>query len=289
MSDHTGNGQYDGMTSPCSPRVLAISNQKGGVGKTTTAINLGAAFAATGERVLIIDLDPQGNAGSGLGMDREAGRASIHHTLMREALLEDSILESDIPLLDCAPSTMDLLGLESELASADGRTHRLAGAIDAMVTRSARTRNPRRDYAYILIDCPPSLNLLTVNALCAADAVIVPLQCEFFALEGLAQLVEMIEHVRGSLNPRLNVQGIVLTMFDRRNSLSQQVEQNVRAFFGGRVYETAIPRNIRICEAPSHGQPVLLYDDKCAGSKAYIRLTAEIIQRERGLRMASGN
>jgi chromosome partitioning protein len=271
----------DGAARP-RPRVLAIANQKGGVGKTTTAINLGTALAAVGEQVLVVDLDPQGNASTGLGIPRQGSRKSTYHVLIGEAELQDVTTESGIPRLDCAPSTMDLLGAELELAGMERKAHRLHDAIDRMV------QAPERDgrYTYVLLDCPPSLNLLTINALTAADAVLVPLQCEFFALEGLSQLLKTVERVRASLNARLSIQGVVLTMFDRRNSLSEQVAQDVRGVLGDKVYNTVIPRNVRVCEAPSYGKPVLLYDYACAGSQAYIRLASEIIQREHALRAA---
>ena len=258
-------------------RVLAVANQKGGVGKTTTAINLGTALAAVGETVLVVDLDPQGNASTGLGLARRAGMQSTYHVLMGDAKLERVIVGSGIPRLDCAPSTMDLLGAELELSAIDRKSHRLA---DALAGLSAKR------YSYAIVDCPPSLNLLTINALCAADAVLVPLQCEFFALEGLSQLIKTVERVRANLNPKLTIQGVVLTMFDKRNSLSEQVAQDVRGVLGEKVYQTVIPRNVRISEAPSYGKPVLLYDNACAGSQAYIRLASEIIRRERTLRAA---
>ena len=263
-------------------RILAIANQKGGVGKTTTAINLGTALAAVGEHVLIVDLDPQGNASTGLGIQRRHGQRSTYHVLMGEASLRRRHRRSGIPRLDCAPSTMDLLGAELELAEISRKTYRLFDAMHALAERPAG----RSPYSYILADCPPSLNLLTINALSAADAVLVPLQCEFFALEGLSQLLKTVERVRANLNPRLSVQGVVLTMFDRRNSLSEQVAQDVRSVLGEKVYQTVIPRNVRVSEAPSHGKPVLLYDNACAGSQAYIRLASEIIRRERDLRAA---
>jgi chromosome partitioning protein len=263
------------------PRVLAIANQKGGVGKTTTAINLGTALAAVGEQVLVIDLDPQGNASTGLGITRRQGQGSSYHVLMGEAELQKVIVNSGIPRLDCVPSTMDLLGAELELAEISRKTYRLA---DAILRLASGTTSPT--YSYILVDCPPSLNLLTINALSAADAVLVPLQCEFFALEGLSQLLKTVDRVRNNLNPRLAIQGVVLTMFDRRNSLSEQVAQDVRSVLGEKVYETVIPRNVRVSEAPSHGKPVLLYDHNCLGSQAYIRLASEIIRRERELRAA---
>ncbi len=264
-----------------APRILALANQKGGVGKTTTAINLGTALAAVGETVLIVDLDPQGNASTGLGVARRPQQRSTYHMLMGEAELADVIVSSGIPRLDCAPSTMDLLGAELELSEISRKTYRLADAIQRLVTDTSHKR-----YSYILADCPPSLNLLTINALSAADAVLVPLQCEFFALEGLSQLLKTVERVKGTLNPRLAVQGVVLTMFDRRNSLSEQVAQDVRSVLGDKVYQTVIPRNVRVSEAPSYGKPVLLYDHECAGSQAYIRLASEIIRRERDLRAA---
>lgn len=267
---------------PLAPRILAVANQKGGVGKTTTAINLGTALAAVGENVLIVDLDPQGNASTGLGIQRRTHQQSTYHVLLGEASLRDVIVESGIPRLHCAPSTMDLLGAEIELATIDRKTYRLADAIGAL----CKTADASRSYSYILVDCPPSLNLLTINSLSAADAVLVPLQCEFFALEGLSQLIRTVDRVKTSLNPRLSIQGVVLTMFDRRNNLSEQVADDVRSVLGDKVYQTVIPRNVRISEAPSHGKPVLLYDHACVGSQAYIRLASEIIQRERELRAA---
>jgi chromosome partitioning protein len=262
-------------------RILAVANQKGGVGKTTTAINLGTALAAVGETVLIIDLDPQGNASTGLGIARRPGQKSSYHVLMGEAGLGEVIVESGIPRLACAPSTMDLLGAELELAEIDRKTFRLADAIKKL----QREAGPAR-YSYILVDCPPSLNLLTINSLSAADAILVPLQCEFFALEGLSQLLKTVERVRANLNPKLAIQGVVLTMFDRRNSLSEQVAADVRSVLGDKVYQTVIPRNVRVSEAPSYGKPVLLYDNACLGSQAYIRLASEVIKRERRLRAA---
>ncbi len=261
------------------PRILAVANQKGGVGKTTTAINLGTALAAVGEKVLIIDIDPQGNASTGLGIARERNRQSTYHVLVGEATLSSIIVESEIPGLDCAPSTMDLLGAELELAQFDRKTYRMKDAVELMQKESIHNRN----YSYILYDCPPSLNLLTINALSSADAVLVPLQCEFYALEGLSQLLKTVERVRSSLNSGLSVQGIVLTMYDKRNSLSEQVADDVRSVLGEKVYQTVIPRNVRISEAPSYGKPVLLYDNNCAGSQAYISLASEIIRRERTL------
>jgi chromosome partitioning protein len=263
------------------PRVLALANQKGGVGKTTTAINLGTALAAIGEKVLILDLDPQGNASTGLGIDRKSRKISTYHVLTGAADLASAIVATAVPRLFVAPSTLDLLGVELEIAHSRDRTHRLRQAIGALAASV-----DSEPFTYILIDCPPSLNLLTINALAASDAVLVPLQCEFFALEGLSQLLKTVEQVRSALNPRLMIHGIVLTMFDPRNNLSGQVVADVREFMGAKVYETMIPRNVRVSEAPSHGKPVLLYDLKCSGSQAYLKLASEIIQRERALRAA---
>jgi chromosome partitioning protein len=279
MTDLTGSPFF--VSRPAKPRTLALANQKGGVGKTTTAINLGTALAAIGEKVLILDLDPQGNASTGLGIDRKSRPVSTYHVLTGEASLVSAVTETNVPRLFVAPSTLDLLGVELEIAHERNRAHRLRTAIEALMARA--DEDP---FTYILIDCPPSLNLLTINALAASDAVLVPLQCEFFALEGLSQLLKTVEQVRSALNPRLSIHGIVLTMFDPRNNLSGQVVADVREFMGSKVYETMIPRNVRVSEAPSHGKPVLLYDLKCAGSQAYLRLASEIIQRERALRAA---
>jgi chromosome partitioning protein len=264
---------------------LALANQKGGVGKTTTAINLGTALAAVGEHVLIVDLDPQGNASTGLGIARKDRETSTYEVLLGDTGLEAAAVPSNIPRMDCVPASMDLLGAELELSQVPRRTHRLADALEAYY-RGIDDDAGRPNYSYILLDCPPSLNLLTINAMSAADAILVPLQCEFFALEGLSQLLKTVERVKSNLNPRLTIHGIVLTMFDRRNSLSGQVAEDVRAFLGDKVYDTVIPRNVRISEAPSHGKPVLLYDSTCSGSQAYIKLASEIIKRERRLRAA---
>jgi chromosome partitioning protein len=262
------------------PRILALANQKGGVGKTTTAINLGTALAAIGERVLIVDLDPQGNASTGLGIDRRNRSCSTYDVLIGEASLREAVVSTAVPRLHIAPSTMDLSGLELELGTTPGRAYKLRDAISALNNNVS----PDADYTYVLIDCPPSLNLITVNAMAAADAILVPLQCEFFALEGLSQLLQTVEQVRSTLNPNLSIHGIVLTMFDSRNNLSNQVVADVRQFMGEKVYKTMIPRNVRISEAPSYGKPVLVYDLKCVGSEAYLRLATEVIQRERELR-----
>jgi chromosome partitioning protein len=266
------------------PRVLAIANQKGGVGKTTTAINLGTGLAAVGERVLLIDIDPQGNASTGLGLPRSARSSSIYDVLISEARLASVTVPSSVPGLDLVPADSDLSGVEIELGSQPRRSFRLRNAIAGLNTYGEA---PETAYSYILIDCPPSLNLLTVNAMTASDAVLVPLQCEFFALEGLTQLLRTVDLVRGSLNPKLEIQGLVLTMYDRRNSLSSQVEQDVRAHFGEKVYKTVIPRNVRVSEAPSFGKPVLVYDLNCTGSQAYMRLASEVIGRERERRAAA--
>jgi chromosome partitioning protein len=269
---------------PSSPprRVLALANQKGGVGKTTTAINLGTALAAIGEQVLIIDLDPQGNASTGLGIDRKSRRRSTYDVLIGEAALRDAIHETAVPRLHIVPSTMDLSGLELEIAQERDRAYRLRNALAALDPAPATGVT----YSYVLVDCPPSLNLVTVNAMAAANAILVPLQCEFFALEGLSQLLKTVEQVKATLNPDLTIHGIVLTMYDARNNLAGQVVADVRQFMGEKVYETVIPRNVRVSEAPSYGKPVLLYDLKCNGSQAYLRLASEIIQREKSLRAA---
>jgi len=266
------------------PRVLVLANQKGGVGKTTTTINLGTALAAVNETVLIIDMDPQGNASTGLGIDRHDRNISTYDVMTGEASLLQTIQETSIPRLHVAPSTLDLLGAEVELSGQPRSKYRLKDAIKTMV-RSVEAQCVDC-YSYILVDCPPSLNLLTLNALTAADAVLVPLQCEFFALEGLSQLLGTIDRIRVKLNPELVIQGIVLTMFDKRNNLSGQVAEDVRTHLGAKVYNTVIPRNVRVSEAPSYGKPVLLYDYACSGSQAYIQLASEIIQREKALRAA---
>ncbi len=264
------------------PRVLAIANQKGGVGKTTTAINLGTALAAVGERVLLIDMDPQGNASTGLGVPREQRRVTIYDVIVDQRPLHEAAVETLVPKLWLVPSDPDLSGIEIELGQAERRSFRLRDGVDKL-KQLKDTLKP----TYVLIDCPPSLNLLTVNAMSAADAVLVPLQCEFFALEGLTQLMRTVDLVRSSLNPRLDIQGIVLTMYDRRNALSGQVEADVRAHFGDTVYETMIPRNVRVSEAPSFGKPALIYDLKCAGSQAYLKLARELVRRERARRRST--
>jgi chromosome partitioning protein len=261
------------------PRVIAIANQKGGVGKTTTAINLGTALAAIGEHVLIIDLDPQGNASTGLGIDRRNRRHSTYDVLMGEASLRDTVIATAVPRLSIAPSTLDLSGLELEVSQQRDRALRLRRALEPLRRGTANVS----DFSYALIDCPPSLNLLTVNAMAAADAILVPLQCEFFALEGLSQLLQTVQSVKSGLNPDLIIHGIVLTMHDARNNLSNQVVADVRTNSKEKVYDTIIPRNVRVSEAPSYGKPVLVYDLKCVGSEAYLRLATEIIAREKEL------
>jgi chromosome partitioning protein len=266
-----------------NPRVLVMANQKGGVGKTTTAINLGTALAAIGEQVLLIDLDPQGNASTGLGIDRKARAAcSSYDALVGERTLAQVIMPTAVPRLFIAPSTMDLLGVELEIAGHADRSFKLRNALRKLFD-DASVETP---VTYVLIDCPPSLNLLTLNGLAAADAVVVPLQCEFFALEGLSQLLTTVDQVRRSLNPSLSIHGIVLTMFDPRNNLAAQVVDDVRSFMGDKVYDTIIPRNVRVSEAPSYGKPVLLYDLKCTGSQAYLKLASEVIKREARWRAA---
>jgi chromosome partitioning protein len=261
-----------------STRIITIANQKGGVGKTTTAINLATALAAIGERVLIIDLDPQGNASTGLGIDRQDRGVSSYDLMVGEADVAGSAVPTAVPGLSIIASTMDLLGVELEIAAAPDRVLKLRKAL--------REAAQPIEFTYVLIDCPPSLNLLTLNAMAAADSILVPLQCEFFALEGLSQLLSTVERVRASINPDLAIQGIVMTMFDGRNNLANQVVDDVRSHMGDKVYQTIIPRNVRVSEAPSYGKPAILYDLKCAGSQAYLQLASEVIRRERQLRAA---
>ena len=265
-----------------APRILTLANQKGGVGKTTTAINLATALAAVGERVLIVDIDPQGNASTGLGVSRNDRDISAYDVLVGESSIADAAIMTSVPNVAIVPSTMDLLGVEQTISTQADRAFRLRNAFKAIDELTIADK----PISYVLIDCPPSLNLLTVNSLVAADAVLVPLQCEFFALEGLSQLLQTIEQIRSTLNPRLSIQGVVMTMFDKRNSLSEQVLQDVRNEMGDLVYETVIPRNVRLAEAPSYGKPALLYDLKSAGSQAYLRLATEVIRRERQLAAA---
>lgn len=253
-------------------RIIAMANQKGGVGKTTTAINLGTALAAIGQRVLLIDLDPQGNASTGLGIGVNDRESSIYDVMRGDTSLADVIRSTQVPGLDIAPSIDSLSGVDVELVEDQDRARRLS--------KSLRDMSAPQEHDVVLIDCPPSLNLLTVNAMAAADAVLVPLQCEFFALEGLSQLLKTINRVKKNLNPALAIHGVVLTMYDRRNNLSSQVEADVRATLGDLVYKTVIPRNVRLSEAPSHGVPALIYDHLCAGSRSYQILAAELLRRE---------
>jgi chromosome partitioning protein len=267
------------------PRVLAIANQKGGVGKTTTAINLSTALVAVGERVLVVDLDSQGNASTGLGIEPEDRGHTSYDVMVGNVSLAKSALRTAVPGLDLVPANSDLVGLEADLIHESDRPFRLRDAV-AELLQYCQGLPEDESYSYLLIDCPPSVNILTLNAMTAADAVLVPVQCEFFALEGISQFKETIDQIRGSLNPVLEIQGVVLTMHDARTSLSKEVAQNVREFFGPKVYNTVIPRNTRVAEAPSHGKPLLLYDYECAGSQAYIRLATEIIERERQFKAA---
>jgi len=266
-------------------RVLAVANQKGGVGKTTTAINLGTALAAIGERVLVLDLDPQGNASTGLGIPEQSRILTMYDILCENASLSQAALTTAVPGLSVVTANSDLVGLETEILHEQNRNFRLRDAINTLIAEQ-QSRPDEKPISYILIDCPPSLNALTLNALVAAQSVLVPVQCEFFALEGISQLRETIEGVRATLNPRLDIQGVVLTMHDARTNFSEEVANEVRRFFGQKVYSAVIPRNVRIAEAPSHGKPILLYDHKSTGSQAYIRLAGEIIERERQLAAA---
>ncbi|MFZ5748618.1 MAG: ParA family protein [Pseudomonadota bacterium] len=257
---------------------ITIANQKGGVGKTTTAINVGTALAATGKRVLLIDLDPQGNASTGLGIGRAERERSSYDLLIGEAELNDVVTPTRVTGLDIVPATQDLSGAEIELIEFEARTHRLESALQ---------RGDGARWDVVLIDCPPSLGLLTINAMVAADALLVPLQCEFFALEGLSQLLNTVERIRSRFNPGLSILGVALTMYDRRNRLTDQVSDDVRAVLGRVVFDTVIPRNVRLSEAPSHGVPALIYDYKCAGSEAYIALAREVIDRLPKLKKAA--
>ena len=253
------------------PRIIAIANRKGGVGKTTTTVNIATAMAATGKKVLVVDLDPQGNASTSMGINKRGRMASSYEVLLGEKTVSEAVVWTEVPGFSIVPSSADLAGAEVELIDLEQREFMLRKAL----TQGAL------NYDYVLIDCPPSLSLVTINALVAANAVIVPLQCEFLALEGITDLIRNINTIKKRFNPDLELQGVVLTMYDKRNNLSQMVEDDVRNYFGKKVYQTVIPRNVRISEAPSHGKPVLLYDFKCPGSQAYISLTGEVLRREK--------
>lgn len=255
------------------PRIIAVANRKGGVGKTTTTVNIATAMAATGKKVLVVDLDPQGNASTSMGINKRGRMASSYEVLLGNKKLSEAVVWTEVPNFSIIPSSPDLAGAEVELIEIAQREYMLKKALKTEAV----------NYDYVLIDCPPSLSLVTINALVAANAVIVPLQCEFLALEGITDLIRNINQIKKRFNPDLELQGVVLTMYDRRNNLSQMVEDDVRNYFGKKVYQTVIPRNVRISEAPSHGKPVLLYDFKCAGSQAYISLTGEVLRREKEL------
>ena len=252
-------------------RIISVVNQKGGVGKTTTAINMATALAAIGKKVLLIDLDPQGNASTGLGITQAMRKFTSYDVLTGAATLAQASVTTAIPRLSITPATIDLTGAEIELVTMERREFQLKQALCAASMQ----------WDYAIIDCPPSLGLLTINALTASDAVLIPLQCEFFALEGLAHLLKTVKLIQANLNPSIAIHGVVLTMYDRRNKLTEQIEQDVRGFLGNDVYKTVIPRNVRMSEAPSHGKPALVYDLKCVGSQAYLNLARELIQREK--------
>lgn len=260
----------DGAAASPATRYISVSNQKGGVGKTTTTVNLATALAAVGKKVLVIDLDPQGNASTGFGIDRAERIHGTYEVLFGDCDIDEAATQTKVPNLWVVPSSIHLAGAEIELVGADRREFRLKTAL----------ANTKMHFDYVMFDCPPSLNLLTLNAFVASDSVLVPLQCEFYALEGLSHLTNTIERVKTAFNEKLELLGIVLTMYDKRNSLSNQVSDNVRQFFGDKVYETAIPRNVRVSEAPSFGLPAIVYDMNCSGSQAYIQLAKEVLKRE---------
>ncbi|MFO0388105.1 MAG: ParA family protein [Alphaproteobacteria bacterium] len=267
----TGSKPISKDSKTTKPRIIAVANQKGGVGKTTTAVNMATALAAVGKHVLVVDFDPQGNASTGFGIDNSKRNMTSYDLVMGDTHLSEAIHKSIIPKLDVIPSTIDLSGAEIEMVSMVRREFRLKNCFDKYAM----------DYDYVIIDCPPSLGLLTLNALVAANSILIPLQCEFYALEGLSHLMRTVELVKQNLNPSLDIQGIVLTMYDRRNKFTQQIESDVRQYFGDKVYESVIPRNVRMSEAPSHGKPAIVYDMKCSGSVAYLQLAKELLKRER--------
>ncbi|HTP83774.1 MAG TPA: ParA family protein [Alphaproteobacteria bacterium] len=274
MSDaDTAPAPVDGAPAK-HPRIIAVANQKGGVGKTTTAINLATALAAVHQKVLLVDLDPQGNASTGLGIGADQRAVGTYDVLINQQPAADAVVASAVPGLFVMPASVHLSGAELELIDMERREYRLAEALASLREPGAPV------FDYVLIDCPPALGLLTLNALVAADALLVPLQCEFFALEGLSHLMRTVELIAQKFNPRLEIQGLVLTMYDKRNNLSDLVAADVRGYFGTKVYDTVIPRNVKVSEAPSHGKPVLLYDMRCPGSQAYIALASEMLKRE---------
>lgn len=258
------------LTVASKPRILAVANQKGGVGKTTTAINLATAMCAVGKRVLLVDLDPQGNASTGLGIKRSSITQSTYDLIFSDCHVMDAAVKTKVPGLSVVPSSIHLSGAEIELVTSKRREYRLREALCTPLP-----------FDYIIIDCPPSLSLLTLNALVATDSIVVPLQCEFYALEGLSHLTKTIERVKKHYNPKLEIHGVLLTMFDKRNNLSGMVAHDVREFFGEKVYNTVIPRNVRVSEAPSYGLPAIVYDMRCPGAEAYIHLAGEVLKRER--------